>query len=193
MLKDKGLKVFCDLKLHDIPRTMQAAVRELMLMDVDFFTVHGLSGPVALKAVAETIADVGAARKNSSQALAVSVLTHHTDDELQEIGLNEASESMVLKLFNLALSCGISGGVCSPLEVKAVRKAVGSSMTLVCPGIRPTSIGKTDDQRRTASASQAISMGADYLVVGRPIVASLDPAAAAEAMLNELHAHSAMA
>lgn len=174
--------VFLDLKLHDIPAQVSGAVGSVAELGVSWTTVHAQGGPAMLRAAAE-------ATPPGLMTLAVTVLTSLNDDDLQRTGLAGPAESAVLRLAELALDSGLRGLVCSPLEVAAVRERFGPRSEggpfLVVPGIRP--IGSdADDQRRTLSPRQALDAGADLLVIGRPITAAPDPAAAARGVAESL-------
>jgi orotidine-5'-phosphate decarboxylase len=180
MVLNEQVDVFLDLKLHDIPRTMAATTRELSKLGVRFFTLHALAGASALKEVAKVLSE-----QKTTTALAVSMLTHHTEEECAALGFHMKLENQVKQLLEMARESGIRGGVCSPREVRLMRAALGSDFTIVCPGIRSAGAAP-DDQTRTLDAKQAILAGADYLVVGRPIVRADDPLAAAAAIHDEI-------
>jgi orotidine-5'-phosphate decarboxylase len=173
--------VFLDLKLHDIPAQVAGAVEAVAGMGVAYTTVHAFGGRAMLEAAAETAPE-------GLQVLAVTVLTSLDDGDLAGFGIAEDAEKTVLRLADLALSCGVSGLVCSPREVEGVRERHGAppeGPLLVVPGIRPS--GSDDgDQRRTSGAREAARAGADILVVGRPITRSSDPATAARTIKEEI-------
>lgn len=173
-LKGKGKKVFADLKLFDIPATVAAAVRQLARHEVDFCTVHGNDG--MLKAAAEA--------KGNMQILAVTALTSLDQGDLDDLGFQCDARTLVLSRAKRALSLGCDGVVSSGLEVSALREQADPHLITVCPGIRP--IHNDDDQQRVMTPFQAIQDGADYLVVGRPIRDAVDPAAAAEAIQEDI-------
>jgi orotidine-5'-phosphate decarboxylase len=180
-LRGRGFEVFLDLKLHDIPNTVAGAVRSLAGLGTGLLTVHAGGGEAMLRAAAEAAAGIAEAPR----LLAVTVLTSIDDAELNRCGVPGGTGEQVLRLARLASAAGIDGMVCSPEEVARVREALGAAATLVVPGIRAQGAA-VDDQRRTASAAQAISRGASMLVVGRPITRASDPARAAAAMLEEV-------
>ena len=173
-LKGEGKKIFADLKLFDIPATVAGAVRQLARHDIDFCTVHGNDG--MLKAAAEA--------KGDMKILAVTALTSLDQGDLDDLGFKCDAKTLVLSRAKRALEAGCDGVVSSGLEVPALRRQVDHSLITVCPGIRP--ISNDDDQQRVVTASQAILNGADFLVVGRPIKSAADPAAAAEAIQDEI-------
>lgn len=173
-LKDRGKKVFADLKLFDIPATVAGAVKQLARHEVDFCTVHGNDG--MLKAAAQA--------KGNMKVLAVTALTSLDQGDLDDLGFKCDAKTLVLSRARRALAAGCDGVVSSGLEVPALRREVDHSLVTVCPGIRP--ISNDDDQRRVVTAAQAIENGADYLVVGRPIRSAADPAAEAELIQSEI-------
>ncbi|MCS6876742.1 MAG: orotidine-5'-phosphate decarboxylase [Geminicoccaceae bacterium] len=176
-----GPPVFLDLKLHDIPNTVAAAVRSAARLGPALLTLHAAGGPAMLRAAAEAARAAGCGLR----LLAVTVLTSLDRDDLEAIGVRAAPLEQVVRLARLAVACGIDGIVCSPSEVAAVRGALGPAPILVVPGIRPEGVA-TADQKRTADPRVATAAGADLLVVGRPITAAADPLAAARAILREL-------
>ena len=182
-----GLKVFLDLKLHDIPQTVESAARGAGALGVDMVTVHA-SGGAAMVAAARRGLQQGAAEagKPAPRLLAVTVLTSLGEDDLAAIGLQGPASQAVLRLARLALGAGADGLVCSPAEVAGLRQEVGPAPLLVVPGIRPAG-AQQGDQRRTGTPRQAIVDGATYLVVGRPLRDSPDPAAAADAIARDIH------
>lgn len=175
--------IFLDLKLHDIPNTVAAAVRRAAVLGPALLTVHASGGPAMLRAAAEAARSAN----SSMRLLAVTVLTSLDREDLAAIGIEREPLPQAVHLARLAVACGIEGIVCSPAEIAAIRAAVGPEPILVVPGIRPEQ-SATADQKRTASPSQARAAGADLIVVGRPITAASDPVAAAEAILAQLEA-----
>jgi len=173
-----GKKVFLDLKLHDIPNTVAGAVKSITGLGCSFLTVHTSGGSKMLKAA------VDAAAPNPLMILGVTVLTSLDDSDLAEVG-QPAAREQVLRLARLALRAGCGGIVASPQEVSELRGALGETMRIVAPGIRPSG-SASDDQARTATPADAIRSGADYLVVGRPITQHAEPVAATRAMLREI-------
>jgi len=173
-----GRKVFLDLKFHDIPNTVEAAAREAARLGVAMFTVHAAGGSKMLKAAVEGAGD-------GPMVLAVTVLTSFTDADLQEIGVTGRTVDQVLRLAELARTCGCPGLVMSAHEVAQVRKNMGTGFAIVTPGIRPrgTAVG---DQARVVTPAEAIEAGATHIVVGRPITAAPDPAQAARAIIEEM-------
>ena len=176
-LADTGKKVFVDLKLHDIGNTVARGVESVAALGATFLTVHAY--PQTMKAAVE-------ARAGSElRILAVTVLTSYDDGDLHAAGYSLGVSDLVEARAQQAQVLGVDGLVCSPEEAAALRKVVGHQMRLVTPGIRPA--GSTaGDQKRVMTPSRAISAGADYLVVGRPVMEAADPRAVAEAIQAEI-------
>lgn len=180
-LVGSGRKVFLDLKYHDIPNTVASAVRVAADLNVHMLTVHASGGSKMLRAAAEAAAETS----SKPLVLAVTVLTNLADEDLREIGISAPTQDQVVTLAKLAQKAGVGGLVASPNELKALRQAIGQEMKIVTPGVRPAGSDK-GDQSRIATPAEAIANGADYIVVGRPITAAQDPAAAARAILEEI-------
>jgi len=179
-LRDRGFNVFLDLKLHDIPNTVAGAVHSATKAGASLLTLHASGGAAMMTAAAEAASAPG-----SPRLLAVTVLTSMGASELAGIGIASSPADQVLRLAKLAQKSGIDGMVCSAEEVALLRKEIGPDTLLVIPGIRPT--GSTiEDQKRIATPAQAIAHGASMLVVGRPITRAADPAAATQAILEEI-------
>ena len=169
-----GLPVFVDLKLHDIPNTVAAGLSSLMRLSPApvIVNVHATGGPGMLKAAARAV-------DGRCKLIAVTILTSLDNDDLTAVGLDERpSNQHAASLARLALECGLDGVVCSPHDLKDIRKACGNDFLTVVPGIRPADASR-HDQKRIATPRQAISAGADILVIGRAITGAGDPAAAA--------------
>jgi orotidine-5'-phosphate decarboxylase len=179
-LRDRGFNVFLDLKLHDIPNTVAGAVRSATQAGASLLTVHASGGPAMLAAAAEAAAAPG-----SPRLLAVTVLTSMDTHELASVGVAASPAEQVLRLAKLAKAAGIDGMVCSAEEVNLLRTELGAQTMLVVPGIRPAGAA-TEDQKRVATPATAIIQGASMLVVGRPIARASDPAAAAQAILQQI-------
>jgi len=178
-LRAQGKKIFADLKLFDIPATVASAVRQLARREVNFCTVHGNDG--MLRAAAEA--------KGEMQILAVTALTSLDQGDLDDLGFQCDALTLVLSRARRALEVGCDGVVSSGLEVPALRQSVDHALITVCPGIRPIlndEIPPQDDQQRVVTPARAISSGADYLVVGRPIRDADDPRAAAETIQQQI-------
>ena len=178
MITERGHKVMCDLKLFDIPETVRLAVRQLRGRGITFATVHG--NPAILQAAAAEKADVG--------ILAVTELTSLGEADHQEMGYAGAVEDLVCLRARWALEAGCDGVVCSGREVRRIRQDLGGGLRIVTPGIRPGegAGSRRDDQKRTTSAREAISNGADHLVVGRPIREAADPRRMVESLRAEI-------
>jgi orotidine-5'-phosphate decarboxylase len=179
---DLGLPVFLDLKFHDIPNTVAGAVRAVAGLGAAIVNVHASGGPAMLTAAAEAAAEYGA---NRPLVIAVTVLTSLDDDDLASVGQAAPAASQVELLARLTQSCGLDGVVCSSAEIAALRAACGEEFRLIVPGIRP-SWASAGDQKRIMTPRQARDLGADILVIGRPITGSDDPAAAAARISDEL-------
>jgi orotidine-5'-phosphate decarboxylase len=172
-LKERGKRIFLDLKLHDIPHTVGRAAQVAVGYGVDLLTVHAAGGSAMLRAA------VAATQGSSCRLLAVTLLTSLGPDQVrQELGVERDPGDYVLQLARLALDQGVSGLVCSPQEVGRLRQALGPEVLLVTPGIRLGDPEAEDDQRRVCTPAAALRAGADYLVVGRPITAAADPVSA---------------
>jgi orotidine-5'-phosphate decarboxylase len=176
-LADKGKKVFIDLKLHDIGNTVMRGVESIAKLGATFLTVHAY--PQTMKAAVE-----GRAGSNL-RILAVTVLTSYNDDDLHAAGYRLGVSELVEARAQQAQVLGVDGLVCSPEEAGNLRKIVGHQMNLVTPGIRPAG-ASSGDQKRIMTPARAIAAGADYLVVGRPVMEAADPRAAAEAIQAEI-------
>jgi len=178
---DLGCDVFLDLKLHDIPATVDRAVGSVAQLGARYVTIHAGGGPAMIEAAAKR-AD---AESCGLKILAVTVLTSMDDSDLRATGVNSTSADQVARLAALALDSGAHGLVCSTSEVGALRKTHGPSPILVTPGIRPAG-ASVGDQKRVGTPESAIRDGASLLVVGRPIRDADDPALAAEAIVDEI-------
>ena len=172
-------KVFLDLKYHDIPNTVAGAVGAAARLGVSLVDVHALGGRAMLEAA------VGALPALGARLLAITVLTSHAEETLAELGLAGSIAAAVQRLARLARSAGADGVVASPHEVPLIREACGRDFLVVTPGIRPAG-ARAGDQHRLATPRAAVEAGADYVVVGRPILEAPDPAAAAERIVDEL-------
>lgn len=179
-LRGRGFEVFLDLKLHDIPNTVAGAVRTVTQTGASLLTIHAAGGAAMMAAAAEAARTPGAPR-----LLAVTVLTSMDAAQLAGIGVGVPPAEQVLRLAALAWESGIDGMVCSAEEVASLRSALGSKTLLVTPGIRGAD-DAVGDQKRVATAGDAIARGASMLVVGRPITKAVDPGAAARGILDEI-------
>jgi orotidine-5'-phosphate decarboxylase len=183
MVRARGGKVFLDLKLHDIPETVARAVASAARVQADLLTLHTSGGYEMLARAADAAA-------GRVKLLGVTVLTSLAEDDLRAEGVEQTIPEMVRARARIAARAGIAGLVCSPHEIEAAHGAA-PGLLIVVPGIRPAAVpGSTskDDQKRVATAGQAITKGADYLVVGRPVRDAADPAAAFEELVREVEA-----
>ena len=180
--EELGASIFLDLKLHDIPETVERAVASAAGLGVRYLTLHAAGGPRMLEAAARRVER----EKASLTLLAVTVLTSLDDKDLEAIGCHDGTGAQALRLARLAVGSGVGGLVCSSAEVRALREAVGPKIVLVTPGIRPADNTKADDQKRVGTPTSAIRDGSSLLVVGRPIRDAADPAAAARRILDEI-------
>ena len=183
-IRGEGCDVFLDLKFHDIPNTVAGAVRSAAALGVKFATVHASGGKAMLAAASD------AARGTGTTILAVTVLTSLDDADLASVGFSLGAAEAVLRLADLAVSSGVGGIVCSAREVAAVRSRAGNDVALVTPGVRMAG-EDAGDQKRVVTPAEAVRLGADFLVVGRPITRAPDPRGAARAFaaaMREGHA-----
>ena len=180
-LVSSGRKVFLDLKFHDIPNTVAAAVRAAAELGVSMMTVHASGGSKMLRAAV----DAAAQSQSKPIILAVTVLTSLSDSDLQELGIADSVPTQVLRLGALARAAGCGGLVASAQEAEALRRDLGEGFAIVTPGIRPAG-SAAGDQARIVTPSDAIAAGATYLVVGRPILDAPDPVKAAKQIVQEI-------
>tara|TARA_R110001599_G_scaffold352834_1_gene588743 strand:- start:15895 stop:16587 length:693 start_codon:yes stop_codon:yes gene_type:complete len=178
-LQQQGFEVFLDLKFHDIPNTVAAAVRAAAELGVWMMNVHASGGRRMMEAAVAELAGLD----HTPLLIGVTVLTSMSDADLAELGYHETTAQRVQRLAALAANCGLDGVVCSALEVEALRAARGAGFCLVTPGIR-LSGDAAGDQRRVVTPADAVALGSDYLVIGRSITAAADPLAA----LHRIHA-----
>ena len=205
-----GPGVFLDLKFHDIPNTVAGAVLSSAAMTgVQLVNVHALGGTAMLHAAAQAISAGVPMGADRPRLIAVTVLTSMDAKAIREVGIGGPPKTRVVKLAKLAKSAGVDGVVASVQEARAIRKACGRDFLIVTPGVRPavkpdatpvagsksdhaakskTAAPNSDDQARTATPTEAIKAGADFLVVGRPITAAPDPRAAAQSIVDEIAA-----
>jgi orotidine-5'-phosphate decarboxylase len=190
-LASLGPGVFLDLKFHDIPSVVGGAVRSsIALPGIRLVNLHALAGTEAMAAAA-IAGKSGKGGAKRVKVIAVTILTSHDAPSLRRVGIPGTVQREVRRLALLARQAGLDGVVASPHEVQAIRRACGPRFLIVVPGIRPAAgpaSGRKDDQSRTATPAATIRAGANYLVVGRPITAAPDPAAAARAILEEMAA-----
>ncbi len=182
-----GHRVFLDLKLHDIPNTVQRAAMNCARLGVAIFNVHAGGGRAMMEAAVEGSLAATPPGSTPPQVLAVTVLTSLDDAALGELGVSGAAADVVLRWARMAKQAGCAGVVCSPREAARLRRELGPDFVLLTPGIRPGGEAR-DDQRRIATPADAIAAGSTYLVVGRPITGAAQPAAAADAVVDEMFA-----
>lgn len=185
-ISGRNKKVFLDLKLHDIPNTVARSLRSLCRFAPSMTTIHAAGGPSMLKAAVEA-ANEGSVhwKQPRPKLLGITVLTSISEAEWSVIGSGSSVRDSVLRLALICREAGVDGVVASPHEAAAIRAACGKDFLIVTPGIRPMN-GEQGDQSRIATPSQALKDGADYLVVGRPILAATDPRLAAQAIIKEM-------
>lgn len=179
-LQEKGKKIFLDLKFKDIPNTVFGAVQSVLKYRPDFITIHLSGGGDMIEKARQA-----AAPQPGLTILGVTVLTSLSNDDLKETGISLSTEEAVLRLCELGLKRGLNAFVCSPQEIEPIRQRFGKEPVLVTPGIRPAWSEK-GDQRRVFTPQLAIKAGSNYMVIGRPITASPDPADAFARILQEI-------
>jgi orotidine-5'-phosphate decarboxylase len=180
---EAGGKVFLDLKFHDIPNTVKNAAGEAAKLGVSMMTIHTAGGTAMMQAVASELRDrFGEAKP---LVVGVTVLTSLDEASLQQIGIGSGMDAQVLRMARLAESSGLDGVVCSPREIAMIRSAVDPRFRIVTPGIRMPD-QSSDDQQRTATPREAITAGADFIVVGRAVTNAPNPRSALESLLRGL-------
>ncbi|KGE03319.1 orotidine-5'-phosphate decarboxylase [Pseudohaliea rubra] len=181
-LQARGFQIFLDLKFHDIPNTVAGAVRAAAELGVWMVNVHAGGGRRMLEAAVAALAD----RRDKPLLIAVTVLTSLADADLAELGYAESARERVQRLARLTAEAGLDGVVCSAQEAPQLRAAHGPGFQLVTPGIRAAG-DAVGDQRRVVTPAEGLALGADYLVIGRSITGSADPAGALSAIIDGLH------
>jgi len=176
----RGFEIFLDLKFHDIPNTVAGAVKAAAEHGVWMVNVHASGGRAMMEAARTAIGG-----QTSTLLTAVTILTSLTNPELLEIGYADTTENQVLRLARLANEAGMDGVVCSALEITALRAALPGTFLLVTPGIRPVNASK-DDQNRTQTPGEAVHLGSNYLVIGRPVTQAQDPAGKMRSIYAEI-------
>ena len=179
-LRERGLPIFLDLKLHDIPNTVAKAVEAVADLRPRILTVHASGGLEMMRAAKQAASDV-------TRVVGVTMLTSLSDEDLKRSGVSLKSNGYVDRLTDMTREAGLDGIVCSGLEVKAMRKAWPEGYFVV-PGVRPAGMGAEADQKRIVTPEEAVRNGASALVVGRPITEADDPQAAARAIADSLDA-----
>ena len=192
-----GNSVFLDLKYHDIPNTVAGSVLASAAMTgVQLVNVHALGGSAMLEAAAQAVSAGVPMGADRPRLIAVTILTSMDQKAMREAGIAGSPLTRAVKLATLSKKCGVDGVVASVEEAKAIRKACGRDFLIVTPGVRPAEkagVKTRDDQARTATPAQAIQAGADYIVVGRPIIAAADPRAAVQTIVDEMAASKQLA
>ncbi len=184
---DTGMPIFLDLKFHDIPNTVVGAIRAVMPLAPKILTIHTQGGPEMMRRAAETAAEEADRQGVTAPwVVGVTLLTSLDNDDLAAMSISGTSDTVVPTLAGLAQASGLDGIVCSPKEIAMVRSQTASDFKLVVPGIRPVGAA-AGDQKRVMTPREAISAGADILVIGRPITGADDPVAAAKAIAASLN------
>ncbi|MFH2211575.1 MAG: orotidine-5'-phosphate decarboxylase [Pseudomonadota bacterium] len=180
-LVSRGYGVFLDLKFHDIPHTVAQACKAAASLGVWMVNVHALGGRAMMNAAREALDSL----PKRPKLIAVTVLTSMGSNDLADLGISEEPQQLVRRLARLAQECRLDGVVCSAQEAALLRQDLGANFCLVTPGIRPASASQ-DDQKRIMTPADALSAGADYLVIGRPITQAADPLQALQAIAQEI-------
>lgn len=183
MIHAHGSRVFLDLKYHDIPSTVAKAVANATKLGVEMLTVHAAGGHEMLAMSVDAAQQAAGSRSKMPTLIAVTVLT--SMESLADIGVQFEVREQVVRLAKLSKEYGLSGVLASPLEIAPIRKACGEKFLIVTPGVRQIGAA-AQDQRRIASPTMAIAAGADYLVIGRPVVLAKDPRAVVRQILKEI-------
>ena len=186
-LIDREIEIFLDLKFHDIPNTVYGAIKQVATLGISHTTVHIAGGEAMVKAAKKAIQECS---KNSSypptKLLGVSVLTSLDEESIAPLGITKTVKEQVSEMTKLGKLWGIDGIVCSPLELQAVKKIAERDICIVVPGIRLSHTEEADDQKRILTPKEASRLGADYIVVGRPILKAKDPVRTTESILEQL-------
>jgi orotidine-5'-phosphate decarboxylase len=182
-LQARRMRLFLDLKFHDIPRTVAHAVKAASRLGASLMTVHACGGRDMLRAASDAALEMG---QQAPRLVAVTTLTSLNQADLADLGIARSLADQALRLGELALSCGIDGLVTSVHEAAELRRRFGPEPLLVTPGIRPAG-AEVGDQKRVATPAAAVRAGADFLVVGRPITEAPDPASAALSLIKEIN------
>ncbi len=186
MIRQKGQKVFLDLKYHDIPNTVARAGEEATKLSVSMFNLHALGGIEMMKKTVEASREMAKSLGVPKPIiLAVTILTSMDENALREVGIQNSVMEEVGRLASLAAKAGVDGVVASPQEIGIIRERCGEKFLIVTPGIRAPS-DKKDDQKRTLTPKEAISAGANYLVIGRPIKEAKDPLEAVQKIIEDI-------
>lgn len=187
-IKERGGEIFLDLKYHDISNTCALAAREVVRLGVGMFNVHIAGGKKMMRRThEEAVGSATRANMDVPIVLGVTVLTSLGQEDIEALGISMEIEKLVPHLALMAKEAGLDGVVASPREIQSIRDACGPSFLIVTPGIRPKSNRiETDDQKRVMTPGEAVRLGADYLVVGRPILQASDPVFMARTIIEEM-------
>ena len=180
-LQKLKIPIFLDLKIHDIPQTVKKTIDTLSSLKPDILNVHALGGKKMMQFALESLLN----NSPNTQLVAVTILTSLDDDDLQMMDMNISTKNLVSSLAKLTKETGLSGVVCSSEEIKLVREVCGKNFKIIVPGIRPEGSDK-NDQKRIMTPKEAISLGADHLVIGRPITESKDPRKTTKEIVNSI-------
>ena len=180
-LQKLKIPIFLDLKIHDIPQTVKKTIDTLSSLKPDILNVHALGGKKMMQFALESLLN----NSPNTQLVAVTILTSLDDDDLQMMEMNISTKNLVSSLAKLTKKSGLSGVVCSSEEIKLVREVCGKNFKIIVPGIRPEGSDK-NDQKRIMTPKEAISLGADHLVIGRPITESKDPRKTTKEIVNSI-------
>ena len=175
------LPLFLDFKLYDIPNTVKKSLKNILSYNPTYTTLHVSGGSRMLK----ECVDLKKELNSNTNLIGVTMLTSFDDDSINEIGISGTVNENVNNLSALALDCGMDGIVCSPMEIRKVKETFGAKLKVIVPGIRNNS-DSSDDQKRTLSAKEAINLGADILVIGRPITQADNPSEAAKSIFESI-------
>ena len=191
-IREKGSKVFLDLKYHDIPHTVAKASAEAVKLGISIFNVHALGGLAMMRAAAEAAREsAGRIGVPTPTVLAVTVLTSMDEHSLRrELKISRSLPRTVRHFAELAERAGLHGVVASPQEIALLRRSLGRQFIILTPGVRLAGSGK-DDQKRTMTPGEAVAAGADYIVVGRPVLGAADRASAVQSVLDDIEAGTA--
>ena len=180
-LQKLKIPIFLELKIHDIPQTVKKTIDTLSSLKPDILNVHALGGKKMMQFALESLLN----NSPNTQLVAVTILTSLDDDDLQMMEMNISTKNLVSSLAKLTKETGLSGVVCSSEEIKLVREVCGKNFKIIVPGIRPEGSDK-NDQKRIMTPKEAISLGADHLVIGRPITESKDPRKTTKEIVNSI-------
>lgn len=187
LVQKKGAKVFLDLKFHDIPNTVAHSVRSAVRLGAFMVSLHALGGlEMIMQAVCAAQEEAKRLKLNKPKVLGVTILTSLNESNIKEIGFSRNLDEEVLHLARMAKQARLDGIVASPKEISLIRKKIGRDFIIVTPGIRPAWAKGKSDQKRIMTPREAIEAGADYIVVGRPVLEAKDPLEAAKKIIKEI-------